>query len=61
MMKIGVQLYSVRDEMERDFEGTLKEVAAMGYEGRVSVEGKCEDFAPDAKAACDALRAARDK
>ena len=30
--KIGVQLYSVRDDMEKDFEGTLKKVAEMGYE-----------------------------
>ncbi len=30
--KIGLQLYSVRDDMERDFEGTLKKVAEMGYE-----------------------------
>ena len=31
-MKIGVQLYSVRDAMSEDFEGTLQKVAAMGYE-----------------------------
>ncbi len=30
--KIGLQLYSVRAEMEKDFEGTLKKVAEMGYE-----------------------------
>ncbi len=30
--KIGIQLYSVRGEMERDMEGTLAKVAAMGYE-----------------------------
>ena len=29
---IGVQLYTVRDLMERDFEGTLAKVAAVGYE-----------------------------
>lgn len=27
----GIQLYSVRDAMEADFEGTLKKVAEMGY------------------------------
>ncbi len=43
------------------YDELFETLAAMGYEGRVSVEGKCEDFAPDAKAACDALRAARDK
>lgn len=30
--KIGVQLYSVRDDMEKDFEGTLQKIADMGYE-----------------------------
>ena len=29
--KYGLQLYSVRDAMEVDFEGTLKKVAEMGY------------------------------
>lgn len=30
---IALQLYSVRDYMERDLEGTIKAVAEMGYEG----------------------------
>jgi sugar phosphate isomerase/epimerase len=29
--KIGVQLYSVRELMKKDFEGTLAKVAAIGY------------------------------
>lgn len=29
---VGLQLYSVRNELARDFEGTLKRVAEMGYE-----------------------------
>jgi sugar phosphate isomerase/epimerase len=29
--KIGLQLYTVRDEMARDFDGTLGKVAAIGY------------------------------
>ncbi|HZK26842.1 MAG TPA: hypothetical protein VFD00_04790, partial [Thermoclostridium sp.] len=29
--KVGLQLYSVRDEAEKDFLGTLEKVAAMGY------------------------------
>ena len=29
--KVGVQLYTVRDLMKADFEGTLAEVAAIGY------------------------------
>lgn len=30
---IGLQLYSVRDVLGKDFEGTLKQVAEMGFEG----------------------------
>jgi sugar phosphate isomerase/epimerase len=29
--KIGVQLYTVRDDMKKDFDGTLAKVAAIGY------------------------------
>nr|WP_152523787.1 sugar phosphate isomerase/epimerase [Paenibacillus alvei] len=32
-LKIGVQLYTLRDDMQKDFIGTLEQVAAMGYEG----------------------------
>ena len=32
-MKIGVQLYSVRTDLAEDFEGTLKQVSEMGYDG----------------------------
>ncbi|MBO5091946.1 MAG: sugar phosphate isomerase/epimerase, partial [Clostridia bacterium] len=32
-MKLAIQLYSVRDEMEKDFFGTLKKVKEMGYDG----------------------------
>ena len=32
-MKLGLQLYSVRENLEKDFLGTLKAVKAMGYEG----------------------------
>src|SRR5271154_1921706 len=30
--KIGVQLYTVRDQMKADFDGTLAKVAAIGYQ-----------------------------
>lgn len=30
---IALQLYSVRDDMEKDFEGTLKKVKDLGYDG----------------------------
>lgn len=32
-LPVGVQLYSVRTEMEKDFYGTLKKVSEMGYQG----------------------------
>jgi sugar phosphate isomerase/epimerase len=31
LKRIGMQLYMVRRELEKDFEGTLKRVAALGY------------------------------
>ena len=30
--KVGLQLYSVRDDMEKDFYGTLKKVKEIGYD-----------------------------
>jgi hypothetical protein len=30
--RIGVQLYSVRDALQRDFEGTLARASSIGYE-----------------------------
>ncbi|MBO2944351.1 sugar phosphate isomerase/epimerase [Paenibacillus sp. F411] len=32
-MGIGLQLYTLRDETEADFKGTLRKVAELGYEG----------------------------
>ena len=32
-MYLGLQLYSIRDFIEKDFLGTLKKVKEMGYEG----------------------------
>jgi len=29
--KLGVQLYTVRDQMKSDFDGTLAKAAAIGY------------------------------
>jgi sugar phosphate isomerase/epimerase len=31
LSKIGMQLYTVRRELEKDFEGTLRKVSALGY------------------------------
>ncbi|MDR1533389.1 MAG: sugar phosphate isomerase/epimerase [Clostridiales bacterium] len=33
MVSIALQLYSIRTDMEQDFEGSLKKVAALGYDG----------------------------
>ncbi|GGA22067.1 sugar phosphate isomerase/epimerase family protein [Paenibacillus physcomitrellae] len=33
MAKIALQLYTVREQMEQDFEGTLRKVAELGYQG----------------------------
>lgn len=33
MTQIGLQLYTVREHLERDFEGTLRKVAELGYQG----------------------------
>lgn len=32
-MGIGVQLYTVRDDLAKDFRGTLRRIAELGYEG----------------------------
>ena len=32
-LPVGVQLYSVRDDMAADFKGTLQKVKALGYDG----------------------------
>lgn len=32
-MKLGLQLYSVREDLEKDFFGTLEKVKELGYEG----------------------------
>lgn len=33
MLPIALQLYSVRDELEKDFTGTLRKVKSLGYDG----------------------------
>ena len=30
---VALQLYSVRDNLEKDFEGTLKKVKELGFQG----------------------------
>ena len=30
---VALQLYTLREELEKDFTGTLEKVAALGYQG----------------------------
>ena len=32
-LSIGLQLYTVRDQAEKDFTGTIRRVAELGYTG----------------------------
>ena len=31
IQRVGVQLYTVRGELEKDFDGTLAKIASIGY------------------------------
>lgn len=50
--KIGLQLFSVRDELAKDFEGTLKKISEMGYE-YVEFAGYYDKTAEEIKAILD--------
>lgn len=52
-MSIGLQLYSVRDEMGKDFEGTLKAVSEIGYD--------CVEFAGYYDRSAEEIKAMLDK
>lgn len=49
---IALQLYSVRDRMAADFEGTLATVSALGYDG-VEFAGLYDKSAAEVKALCE--------
>ena len=51
---IGVQLYSVRGDMESDFYGTLKAISEMGYDG-VEFAGLFGNTPEQVKAWCEEL------
>ncbi len=53
-LPIGLQLYSVRDDMQKDFAGTLKKVKEMGYDA-VEFAGLYGHSAEEVKALCDEL------
>lgn len=51
-LPVGIQLYSVRDYMEKDFAGTLKELKKMGYDA-VEFAGLFDYSAEEVKAMCE--------
>src|SRR5690625_7233960 len=54
MEAIGLQLWSVKEEIEKDLLGTLEKVARMGYKG-VQFAGFFNHSAKDVKAKMDEL------
>ncbi len=50
--KLGLQLFSIRDEMEKDMDATLKAVAEMGYDC-VEFAGYFDHTAEDVAAMCE--------
>lgn len=50
--KIGLQLYSIRDDMKEDMDATLKKVAEMGYDC-VEFAGYFDHTAEEVKAMCE--------
>ena len=52
MFSVAIQLYSLRREMAADFEGTLKRVKEMGYDG-VEFAGLFDKSAEEVKALCE--------
>ena len=53
-LPIALQLFSVRDDMEADFAGTLKRVKELGYDG-VEFAGLYGNSATQVKALCEQL------
>jgi sugar phosphate isomerase/epimerase len=49
-LPLGIQLYSVRDQLPKDYEGTLKQIAALGYR-EVEAAGFYNHSATDVKQA----------
>ncbi|MBQ2811848.1 MAG: sugar phosphate isomerase/epimerase [Clostridia bacterium] len=53
-LPVAVQLYSVRDEMEKDFYGTIKEMKELGYDG-VEFAGLFGEEPAKIKAFCEEI------
>lgn len=54
-LSVGIQLFSVRDHMEKDPAGTLREVASMGYTAIEPCNGSYGMDPSDFRALCDEL------
>src|SRR5215216_5269373 len=52
--RIGIQLYTVRNDMEKDFEGTLSRIAEIGYK-EVEFAGYFNHSPADVRALLDRL------
>src|ERR1700685_3555113 len=52
-LPIGLQLYSVREMMAKDYEGTLKQISALGYQ-EVETAGYFDHSAEQVKSAMSA-------
>ena len=50
--KVGVQLYTVRDQMKADFDGTIAKVAQIGYK-EVEFAGYFDHTGQQVRAACE--------
>lgn len=53
-LPIAIQLYSVRDDMKKDFEGTVKKIKELGYDG-VEFAGLFGKTGAEVKKICDEL------
>ena len=53
-LPVAVQLYSVRDEMEKDFYGTIRKMKEIGYDG-VEFAGLFGQNPEEIKALCDEI------
>ncbi|MBQ3527153.1 MAG: sugar phosphate isomerase/epimerase [Clostridia bacterium] len=54
-LTVGIQLFSVRDHMEKDPAGTLREIASMGYTAIEPCNGSYGMDPSDFRALCDEL------
>lgn len=54
-LPVGIQLFSVREDIEKDLEGTLRALKDMGYSGVETCYGCCGESPEEMKALCDKI------